>query len=161
MVRDPGDDPREASEMQEQRPGENAPEDEEEDASSPFDHPAFLPVILFAVAVWFGYDGWINDGTESIRFNRYGFGFLLGASIYFALDAYARRPFLLPLLFGAYAVWLGALALIGSPDAWYSDVDSARLFNRHGALGFLVLAALAALRDAWRIRRGGAGTPGA
>lgn len=158
MAKDPGDDPRE---MRERPPGEDAHEDEEEDASSPFDHPAFLPVILFAVALWFGYDGWFNEGTESIRFNRYGFGFLFAASIYFALDSYARRPFLLPLLFGVYAVWLGALALIGSTDAWYNDVESARLFNRHGALGFLVLAALAALRDAWRIRRGGDGADAA
>jgi hypothetical protein len=156
MAHDPGDDPREAQQVQEERPSEDALEEDEEEASSPFDHPAFLPVILFAVALWFGFDGWFNEDTESIRFNRYGFGFLLGASIYFTLDSYARRPYLLTLLFAAYAVWLGALALLGSPDAWYNDVASAQLFNRYAGLGFLALAVVAALRDTWRIRRGSA-----
>jgi hypothetical protein len=161
MAHDPGDDPREVEEMREEPPGQEAPEDEDEGASSPFDHPAFLPVILFAVALWFGFDGWIAEDTESVRFNRYGFGFLLGAALYFTLDSYARRPYLLALLFVAYAVWLGAFALLGSPGAWYNDVASARLFNRYAGLGFLALAVLAALREAWRMRRSGAETPGA
>jgi hypothetical protein len=27
----------------------------------PFDHPYFLPGLLFAIALWFGYDGWFNE----------------------------------------------------------------------------------------------------
>jgi hypothetical protein len=43
-------------------PEEPAPDTEEEEeeegpASTPFDHPAFLPVLLGAFALWFGYDG--------------------------------------------------------------------------------------------------------
>ena len=47
---------------------------------TPFDHPLFLPVLLVAGVVWFGYDGWINQDPEMLEhrdFNRYGFGVLL------------------------------------------------------------------------------------
>ncbi len=127
--------------------------EEERDTSGPFDHPAFLPVILVAVALWFGYDGWFNEEIESVRFNRYGFGFLLGAALYFALDELTRLPYLTALLFLGYALWLGALALLGPPGAWYNDEPSVQLFNRYAGIGFLVLAGLAALRETWRRRR--------
>ena len=35
-------------------------ETDEEEASSPFDHPAFLPVLIWGLAIWFGFDGWFN-----------------------------------------------------------------------------------------------------
>ena len=41
-------------------------EDDDDDAGSPFDHPAFLPVLLWALALWFGYDGFINQDPEII-----------------------------------------------------------------------------------------------
>ena len=47
---------------------------------TPFDHPLFLPTLLLAGVIWFGYDGWINtdpDMLEHRSFNRYGFGLLL------------------------------------------------------------------------------------
>jgi hypothetical protein len=128
-------------------------QDDDEQAGSPFDHPAFLPVLVFAMALWFGYDGWFNESIESVRFNRYGFGFLLGAGVYFTLVELTRTRYLLPLLLVGYAVWLGALEAFGAPDAWYKDVDSARLFNRYAALAALGLAAVAALRDWIRARR--------
>ena len=31
---------------------------------TPFDHPFFLPVLLLAGAIWFGYDGFINVDPE-------------------------------------------------------------------------------------------------
>ena len=109
-----GDDPGTTREMREGLPsGEPEPQEEEENASSPFDHPAFLPVILVAVALWFGFDGWFNEEIESVRFNRYGFGFLLGAALYFTLDEVTRFPYLTALLFLGYALWLGAF-LFGS-----------------------------------------------
>ena len=45
--------------------------DEDDEVSSPFDHPFFLPVLLFAFALWFGYDGWFSEefareSTESL-----------------------------------------------------------------------------------------------
>lgn len=152
------DDPSEAQAARDAEPRDRD-EDEEEDASSPFDHPAFLPVIVTAVALWFGFDGWFDPDTESIRFNRYGFGFLAGAALYFTLDEFARFPYLTPLLFLGYAIWLGALATFGSPDAWYSDEPMARLFNRYAGIGFLALAALAALRETWRRRKRAASAP--
>jgi hypothetical protein len=130
-----------------------AGEPEDDEASSPFDHPAFLPVLVFGMAIWFGYDGWFNEKIESVRFNRYGFGFLLGAAIYFAVSELKRVRFLFPALLVGYALWLGALDLFGSADAWYKDVESARLFNRYVALASLALAALYALREVLGARR--------
>ena len=130
-----------------------ADEEDGEDASSPFDHPAFLPVLVFGMACWFGYDGWFNEKIESVRFNRYGFGFLIGAAIYFTLAELKRVRFLFPLLLVGYALWLGGLDLLGPADAWYKDVESARLFNRYAALAALGLAGIYALREAVALRR--------
>jgi hypothetical protein len=49
---------------------------EEAPAPTPFDHPMFLPALLFAFALWFGYDGFLNtdpDMVEHSTFNRVGF----------------------------------------------------------------------------------------
>jgi len=65
-------------------------EEDDDDAASPFDHPAFLPVLLWGLAAWFGYDGWINqdpDMLEHVTFNRYGFGVLVVAAIYFTVQS--------------------------------------------------------------------------
>lgn len=68
------------------------PDDEEgddDDVGSPFDHPAFLPVLLWALSLWFGYDGWINQDPEMLEhqtFNRYGFAVLVVAAIYFTVQ---------------------------------------------------------------------------
>lgn len=46
---------------------------------TPFDHPLFLPVLLIAGAIWFGYDGWLTadpDMVEHQTFNRWGFAVL-------------------------------------------------------------------------------------
>jgi hypothetical protein len=129
------------------------PDGEEDRAASPFDHPAFLPVLVFAMAIWFGYDGWFNETIESVRFNRYGFGFLGGAALYFTLVEWTRARFLLPSLLLGYALWLAALGWLGSPNAWYSDIGSARAFNRYGAGVAIGLAAVAALRDWIALRR--------
>jgi hypothetical protein len=128
-------------------------EDEDEEASSPFDHPAFLPVLVFAMALWFGYDGWFNEKIESVRFNRYGFGFLIFAGIYFTAVELTRLRFLLPLALLVCALWLTALDRLAAPDSLYRNLESARLFNRYGALALLGLAAIAALREAFGARR--------
>ena len=65
-------------------------DDDDDEVESPFDHPAFLPVILWGLSVWFGYDGWINqdpDMLEHVTFNRYGFGLLVVAAVYFTFQA--------------------------------------------------------------------------
>jgi hypothetical protein len=73
---------------QDRAPG--AASEDEEDGTSPFDHPAFLPVLLWALAIWFGYDGWLNsdpDMAEHITFNRVGFGVLVLAGTYYTVQA--------------------------------------------------------------------------
>jgi hypothetical protein len=63
---------------------------DEDEASSPFDHPAFLPVLLWGLAAWFGYDGWINkdpEMLEHVAFNRWGFGILVVLGIYFTVQS--------------------------------------------------------------------------
>ncbi|MCS5634954.1 MAG: tetratricopeptide repeat protein [Myxococcota bacterium] len=53
---------------------------------TPFDHPLFLPALLVAGVLWFGYDGWINTDPEMLEhqdFNRYGFGVLLVLGAWF------------------------------------------------------------------------------
>jgi hypothetical protein len=53
--------------------------DDEEQPPTPFDHPLFLPVLLLAGMIWFGYDGWLNQDPEMLEhqtFNRVGFGVL-------------------------------------------------------------------------------------
>jgi len=68
----------------------DAEEDEEDDdVGSPFDHPAFLPVLLWALSLWFGYDGWLNDDPdmqEHLTFNRYGFAVLIVLATYFTVQ---------------------------------------------------------------------------
>ena len=81
------------SEPEEPRGQDEELEDEDdEEVSSPFDHPFFLPVLLFAFALWFGYDGWLSEefakeSAEYLDFNRYGFGVLLVLAIYFTVQA--------------------------------------------------------------------------
>jgi hypothetical protein len=52
--------------------------------TTPFDKPFFMPVLLFLLALWFGYDGWFNEEIESILFNRVVFGLLVILVIYTA-----------------------------------------------------------------------------
>jgi hypothetical protein len=127
--------------------------DDDEQAPSPFDHPAFLPVLVWAMALWFGYDGWFNEKIESVRFNRYGFGFLVAAGTYFTLVELTRLRFLLPLALLACALWLTGLDRLGAPDGWYRNIESAQLFNRYGALTLLGLASVYAVREALVGRR--------
>lgn len=60
---------------------------DEEEASSPFDHPAFLPVLIWGLAIWFGFDGWFNPKIEAVMFNRYGFGVLVLLGLYFTIQS--------------------------------------------------------------------------
>ena len=58
-------------------------DDDDGPAPTPFDHPMFLPVLLVAGALWFGYDGFINQDPNMLEhsgFNRIGFvGLVIGA----------------------------------------------------------------------------------
>jgi hypothetical protein len=68
---------------------EPAGEESEERASTPFDHPYFLPALLIGFAAWFGYDGWLNADFDPqwISFNRWGFAVLLPLAAYFTFQA--------------------------------------------------------------------------
>jgi hypothetical protein len=66
----------------------------DEETSSPFDHPAFLPVLLWGMAVWFGYDGWFNqspDMLEHVTFNRVGFAILVVLALYYTIQSLRER----------------------------------------------------------------------
>jgi len=55
-------------------------------APTPFDHPLFLPALLFAFSLWFGYDGFLNDSAEMqehLTFNRWGFGLFAVLTVWF------------------------------------------------------------------------------
>jgi hypothetical protein len=63
------------------------PKDSKTDAgaapvTTPFEKPFFMPVLLFLLALWFGYDGWFNEEIESIMFNRVVFCGLVILVIY-------------------------------------------------------------------------------
>ncbi len=60
---------------------------DDEGPRNPFDNPYFMPVALFAFALWFGYDGWFNPAIESVMFNRVGFPVILILALYFAWRA--------------------------------------------------------------------------
>jgi hypothetical protein len=70
--------------------GEPGAEEEGEETSSPFDHPAFLPVLLWGLALWFGYDGFLNQDPsmlEHLTFNRGGFAVLVVLAAYFTVQS--------------------------------------------------------------------------
>jgi hypothetical protein len=63
-----------------ERAGPDAHPTEDARAPTPFDHPMFLPAMLFAFALWFGYDGFLNDDPDMLEhrtFNRVGFALWL------------------------------------------------------------------------------------
>jgi hypothetical protein len=64
---------------------------EEDGPPTPFDHPLFLPVLLFAGMLWFGYDGFINsdpDMTEHRVFNQVGFALLTVLTAFYGYKGY-------------------------------------------------------------------------
>jgi hypothetical protein len=77
----------------ERRESEPAEEESEERAETPFDHPYFLPALLIAFTVWFGYDGWLDKdfNPEYITFNRWGFFILLPLAVYFTIQAVREK----------------------------------------------------------------------
>jgi hypothetical protein len=66
-------------------------EDEEAAASTPFDNPFFLPVLLWVFAAWFLYDGWFNPDMEWIRFNRWGFAVAALLAVYYTVRGVRER----------------------------------------------------------------------
>ena len=67
--------------------------EEESPASTPFDNPFFLPVVLWGLALWFGWD--IVTDAEAYQnypmFNLGGFAVLSVLAIYFTRSALKER----------------------------------------------------------------------
>ena len=68
-------------------------EDEDQAASTPFDNPYFLPVLLWAFAAYFGYD--IVTDAEAYQkyplFNQGGFALLSVLAIYYTWSAIREK----------------------------------------------------------------------
>mgnify|MGYP001161868616 CR=1 FL=1 len=60
--------------------------DEGRRSMGPFDHPWFLPGLLFGFAIWFGYDGWLNPNIKSVAFNRVMAPVWLAGAIYYTVQ---------------------------------------------------------------------------
>ncbi len=63
-----------------------APTGEPRRSMGPFDHPWFLPGLLYAFAIWFGYDGWLNENIEAVTFNRVMAPIWLAGAIYYTIQ---------------------------------------------------------------------------
>jgi len=79
------------SEPDESRPSGIDEDDDDEIASTPFDNPFFLPVILLGFCAWFAYDGWFNPEMEWLKFNRVGAGVTLVLGVWFTAKAIRER----------------------------------------------------------------------
>lgn len=122
-------------------PGEEAADDAEP-ASTPFDNPFFLPLVLLGFAVWFVYDGWFNPEMEWIRFNRVlGVMFvILGLHQGAGALGYAHPAALPAILFG-FAGWFAYDGFLNPGLEWWASY-----VNQAAALGCVLLAAYRILR---------------
>lgn len=79
------------SEERDERGGERDGEDER--APTPFDNPFFLPILLWAFALWFAWD--IATDAEAYRkyplFNQVGAGVCALGALYFTWSAIKER----------------------------------------------------------------------
>ena len=81
------------SDDQERDPATPESESEEEAASTPFDNPFFFPVILWGLALWFGWD--IVTDAEAYQnsplFNQGGLAVTSVLAIYFTRSAIMEK----------------------------------------------------------------------
>lgn len=132
---------------------EPTPEEEREGpAATPFDNPFFLPVLLWLFTAWFFWDAWIEPLEEWLRFNRYGFGFLLGLAVHGTVQALRPVPYLFAGLMLVYAAWLAYMGFLGSAASWYASDPWAQHFNRWGSAFFVLAALVSAFRENRRLR---------
>lgn len=120
---------------------------DEERTSTPLDHPLFLPVLFAACAVWFGYDGYLNDSPEMREhqaFNRHGFHLLVFLTAHWGYrglceTAHRREnPWVLPAILAGMAAWIGF-------DGWWSQ-DA---FNLENAPFFRAIFPWLAFASGW------------
>ena len=81
------------SEKQDDKQSDQAPGSRDEQAATPFDNPFFLPVVLWALAAWFGWD--VVTGAEAYQkypmFNIGGLVILVPVATYFSWSAIKER----------------------------------------------------------------------
>jgi hypothetical protein len=81
------------SDKQDDKQLDKVPEESEGPSPTPFDNPFFLPVVLWALAVWFAWD--VVTGAEAYQkypmFNIGGLAILTPAAIYFTWSAIKER----------------------------------------------------------------------
>ncbi|MCH8890019.1 MAG: hypothetical protein IH827_02900 [Myxococcales bacterium] len=79
--------------LQNDNPRDPDKEGDDRPASTPFDNPFFLPVLLWAFAAYFGYD--IVTDAEAYQnyplFNQGGFALLSALAIYFTWSAIKEK----------------------------------------------------------------------
>jgi hypothetical protein len=143
-------------------PGAGPGADDEGPPQTPFDSPYFLPILVWGFTLYFGYDAWIAN-HEYVKFNRFGFGIGLAASIYYTATTLRRLPYALCATWAALALWFGYMGFLA--DGWWNDGEEAMVgdYFAKGTFVFSVLAsAISGLRATLRLRReraagGGAG----
>ena len=74
-----------------EEPLESDRDEEDGPASTPFDNPFFLPVLLWLFAAWFLYDGWFNPEMEWLNFNRGGFAVSGLLALYYTVRGLRER----------------------------------------------------------------------
>ena len=77
----------------EERSTPESPDSDEEVASTPFDSPWFIPVLLWAGAAWFGYDIVTNAQAyqDNPKFNEYGLLIMSVLALYFTWSAIKEK----------------------------------------------------------------------
>ncbi len=62
-----------------------------ESPPTPFDHALFLPALLIAFTLYFGYDGFLTSDPEMLEhqtFNRVGFFVLIPVTVWFTVKGW-------------------------------------------------------------------------
>jgi len=77
----------------ERDPETDGPDEDDELAPTPFDGPWVLPAVLLGLAIWFGYDGFLNPDPDMQRwwwFNQGGAAVFAVGAVFFGWRALRR-----------------------------------------------------------------------
>jgi hypothetical protein len=77
--------------MSQTPPGPARDDEDDGPATTPFDNPFFLPVLLWVFTAWFFYDGWFNSEMEWVKFNRWGFAVAGVLAVYYTVRGLRER----------------------------------------------------------------------
>jgi hypothetical protein len=77
--------------MSQTPPGPARDDEDDGPATTPFDNPFFLPVLLWVFTAWFFYDGWFNDKMEWVKFNQWGFAVAGVLAVYYTVRGLRER----------------------------------------------------------------------